>query len=163
MPQLDFSTFPSQVFWLAVVFAILYLLMARVGLPTIGKILADRRARIEGDLGRAQQMKSEAEAVMGAYQRTLADARAQAQATLKETMERFGAEAAQRQREAVERLAKEVGAAEHRIAAAKAAALGDLRGMAVDLARAATERLTGLAVEDTRARAVVDRVLKERG
>jgi F-type H+-transporting ATPase subunit b len=162
MPQLNFATFPSQLFWLAVVFAILYLLMARVGLPKIGKILADRRARIEADLGRAQQMKAEAEAVMGAYQRTLADARAQAQATLKETMDRFNAEAAQRQREAVDKLAKEIAAAEHRIGAAKAEALGNLRTMAVDLARAATQRLTGLTVDDSRASTAVDQVLRER-
>ena len=163
MPQLDFSTFPSQLFWLAVAFLVLYLLMSRVGLPRIANVLAERRARIDGDIGRAQQMKAEAEAVMGAYQRTLADARAQAQATLKEAMDRFNLEAARRQREAIEKLAVEISAAERRIAAAKTAALGNLRAMAVDLASAATERLTGLTVEQSRATGAVDQVMQERG
>lgn len=162
MPQLDASTFPSQLFWLAVTFIILYVLMARLGLPKIGTMLAARRARIEGDLGRAQQMKAEAEAVMGAYQRTLADARAQAQTTLKEAMDRFNLEAAQRQREAVNKIGLEIGAAEKRIAAAKTEALGDLRAMAVELASAATQRLAGLAVDNSRAAGAVDQVLKER-
>jgi len=163
MPQLDASTFPSQLFWLAVMFIVLYVLMARLGLPKIGGVLVERRTRIEGDIGRAQQMKAEAEAVMGAYQRTLADARAQAQTTLKEAMDRFNVEAAQRQREAVEKLALEIGAAEKRITAAKAEALGNLRSMAVDLASAATQRLTGLTVDNSRAGGAVDQVLKERG
>jgi len=162
MPQLDASTFPSQLFWLAVAFIVLYVLMARVGLPRIANVMAERRQRIEGDLERAQQMKAEAEAVMGAYQRTLADARAQAQTTLKEAMDRFNAEAAQRQREAVDKIAVEIGAAERRIVAAKTEALGNLRAMAVDLASAATQRLTGLTVEGGGAADAVDRVLKER-
>ena len=52
MPQLDLSTFPSQLFWLAVVFIVLYVLMARLGLPKIGTVLAERRQRIE-EIGRA--------------------------------------------------------------------------------------------------------------
>ena len=60
MPQLDFSTFPSQIFWLAVIFVLLYLLMARVALPRVSAMIDARKARIEGDLERAAQMKTEA-------------------------------------------------------------------------------------------------------
>src|SRR5271157_3555225 len=98
MPQLDFSTFPSQLFWLAVVFVVLYLLMARIGLPKVGAVIAERKAKAAGDLDQASRMKAEAEAVMAAYERSLADARAQAQATLRAAIERFNAEAAERQR-----------------------------------------------------------------
>src|SRR5581483_6746980 len=119
MPQLDFSTFPSQVFWLAVIFVLLYLLMSRVALPRVSAAILARRAKIDGDLERAAQMKAEAEAVMAAYERSLADARAQAQATLKEAMDRFGAEAAEHQRKAAETLALKTTAAEKRIAEAK--------------------------------------------
>src|SRR5436309_12817303 len=104
MPQLDLSTFPSQLFWLAVIFVLLYLLMSWVALPRVSAMIVARRARIEGDLERATQMKAETEAVMAAYERSLADARAQAHATPKEAMDRFCAEAAARQRKATELL-----------------------------------------------------------
>jgi F-type H+-transporting ATPase subunit b len=162
MPQLDLSTFPSQIFWLAVIFLLLYLLMARVALPRVAAMIDARKARIEGDLERATQMKAEAEAVMAAYERSLADARAQAQATLKAAMDRFAAEAAERQRKATEVLAAETSAAEKRIAAAKAEALNGLRAVAIDVARTATRKLVGVAVDEGSAAAAVDRVLRER-
>lgn len=162
MPQLDLSTFPSQLFWLAVVFLILYVLMARVGLPRVGKMIILRKQKIEDDLGRAAQMKAEADAVMAAYERALADARAQAQATLKEAMDRFAAEANERQHRATEKLAAETAVAERRIAEAKAQALAGLRVVAVEVARAATRKIAGVEIDEARALVAVDRVMKER-
>src|SRR5215471_5513708 len=162
MPQLDLSTFPSQVFWLAVIFVLLYLVMARLALPRVSAMIDARKARIEGDLERAAQMKAEAEAVMAAYERSLADARAQAQATLKQTMDRFAAEAAERQRKATETLAAETSVAEKRIAEAKAQALSGLRAVAIDVARTATRRLVGVDVDEASATSAVDRVMRER-
>ncbi len=162
MPQLDVSTFPTQLFWLFVSFVVLYVLMAKLGLPRVGRIIAARRSRIDGDLEKAGQMKAEAEAVIAAYERALAEARTQAQQTLKETTERLNAEAAERQRQLAEKLVAETQAAERRIEEAKAAALANLRNVAVDVARAAAAKLTGSDVDAGRAAAAVDAVLRER-
>src|ERR671937_893360 len=105
MPQLHFHTFPSQIFWLVVTFAVLYWLMAKVALPRIQRIVEESRNRIDTDLEKAAQMKAEAEAVIAAYEKAIADARAQAQATMKETSDRLAAHAAERQRQANETLA----------------------------------------------------------
>jgi F-type H+-transporting ATPase subunit b len=162
MPQLDLSTFPSQIFWLAVFFVVLYVLMARLALPRIEKIIEERRARVEGDLDKAGQMKSEAEAVIAAYEKALADARHQAQLTMKETSDRLGAIAAERQRQAGAVIAERTTVAEQRIAAAKSAAMANLRGVAVEVARAAAAKLVGADVDSGRAGTAVDAVLKER-
>jgi F-type H+-transporting ATPase subunit b len=162
MPQLDAATFPTQVFWLAISFLVLYVLMSRLGLPRIRRIIDERRGRVAGDLERAGQMKSETEAVIAAYEKKLAEARAEAQRTLKETTERLNAEAAERLRAVAQKLAGETAAAEKRIAEAKSAALANVRTIAVDVARAATSKLTGIEVEAARAAAAVDAVLKER-
>lgn len=162
MPQLDFSTFPSQLFWLAVIFVLLYLLMARLALPRVAAMIDARKARIDGNLERAAQMKAEAEAVMAAYERSLADARAQAQATLKEAMDRFSAQAAAHQRKAAEALAVETTAAEKRIAEAKSQALAGLRAVAIDVARTATRKLVGVDIDEGSAATAVDRIMRER-
>src|SRR6185312_6816710 len=155
MPQLDFTTFPAQLVWLAICFIVLYALMARVGLPRVGAILADRRGRIDGDLAKATQMKDEAEAVIASYQRALAEARAEAQATVRETTEKLNAAAAARQRTLAQGLAAETAAAERRIAAAKTEALANLRDVAIDVARAAAAKIAGTELDPARAGAAV--------
>jgi F-type H+-transporting ATPase subunit b len=162
MPQLDIATFAPQLVWLAISFMLLYGLMAWLGLPRVRKAIAARRARIDGDLEKAQQMKAEAEAVIAAYERALAEARQQAQQTLKETIDRLNAESAERQRQTGAKLAAETAAAEKRIAEAKTAAIANIREVALDVARAAARRLTGDEVDDRRSAAAVDAVLRER-
>jgi F-type H+-transporting ATPase subunit b len=156
MPQLDISTFTPQLVWLAIWFVVLYLLMAKLGLPRIAAVVEARRRRLEDDLASAARMKSEAEAASAAYQRTLAEARAQAQATIKETADRLAADAAARQRELAAALAEQIAAAERRIAATKDEALAEVRGIAVDVGRAVVEKLTGVMPDTVRMTAAVD-------
>ncbi len=79
MPQLDFSTFPNQIFWLVVTIVVIYLILQRVALPRIASVLADRSASIQRDLDKAEDYKRSAEEAEEAYNKALADARAEAQ------------------------------------------------------------------------------------
>jgi F-type H+-transporting ATPase subunit b len=162
VPQLDVSTFAPQLIWLAISFVVLYLLMSKIGLPQVNAIIEARRKRLDDDLARASEIKAEAEAVIAAYQKTLADARGQAQAAIKESGDRLAAEAAARQRQLAEALMERTKAAERDIAAAKERALAELRGVAVDVARSVTEKLIGSAAEEAKLAPAVDRALAER-
>ena len=162
MPQLEVSTFVPQLFWLAVTFGLLFLLMARVGLPRVGGLIEARRRRVDDDLIRAAQLKSEAEAVLAAYQETLAKARAEAQAAVKDTTDRMAAEAAERQRQLTEALARQTAEAERQIAVAKQSALAEMHGIAAEVARSVTEKVTGSAADPASLTAAVDRAIAER-
>jgi F-type H+-transporting ATPase subunit b len=164
MPQIEqIHTFTSQVFWLVVAFAVLYFLMAKVALPRLGRVIEERRRRLDEDLEKASQMKTEAEAVIAAYEKALADARAQAQATVKETNDRLAAEAAERLRVAGATIAEQTAAAERRIAEARASAMASVKDIATEVAQAMTQRLTGQAVDAGRTRAAVEAAMAERG
>jgi len=163
MPQLDFSTFPEQLFWLAVTFIVLYLLMSRIALPRVGRIIEARRHQIDGDLEKASAMKAESEAVLAAYERELANARHAAQAVVKEADDRLQAVAAEREKALADKLAAETAFAEKRIADAKAAALTDLKSVATDVARSVVGKLTGETVDDGRIAAAVNRAAAEHG
>ncbi len=162
MPQLDFSTFLPQLFWLVVTFLVLYVLMKALALPQVGRAIEARRQRLDDDLTQAGQMKAEAEAVLAAYQKSLVEARAQAQAVVQETKDRLAAEAAERQRRLAAALAEQIAAAEAEIAAARERALADVRGVAVDAARAVAEKLTDAAADPAKVTAAVDRILAGR-
>ena len=79
MPQLDFSTFPNQIFWLVVTLIVIYLLMSRVALPRIASVLTERHGAIQSDLDKADEMKAKAVEAETAYNQALVDARAEAQ------------------------------------------------------------------------------------
>ena len=79
MPQLDFSTFSNQIFWLVVTLVVIYFILARIALPRIGEALADRAGTITNDLVEAEELKQRALEAEQAYEKALADARAEAQ------------------------------------------------------------------------------------
>ncbi|MDG1010258.1 MAG: F0F1 ATP synthase subunit B' [Amylibacter sp.] len=79
MPQLDFSTFPNQIFWLVVTLIVIYLLMSRVALPRIASVLTERHGAIQSDLDKADEMKVKAVEAEIAYNQALVDARSEAQ------------------------------------------------------------------------------------
>ena len=79
MPQLDFSTFSNQIFWLVVTLFVIYFILSRIALPRIGEALADRAGTISNDLAEAEELKQRALEAEKAYEKALADARAEAQ------------------------------------------------------------------------------------
>ena len=78
MPQLDFSTWPNQIFWLLVTLVVIYLILSRVALPRIGAVLAERKGAITNDLAAAEELKQKAVAAEKAYNDALANARSEA-------------------------------------------------------------------------------------
>ncbi len=50
MPQLEISTFPSQIFWLVVSFLILYIIMAKVIVPRISSVIKNRENEIKNNI-----------------------------------------------------------------------------------------------------------------
>lgn len=78
MPQLDFTTFPNQIFWLLVTMVILYVVLSRVALPRIAEALANRKATITADLRAAEEFKQKAVDAERAYNDALNRARADA-------------------------------------------------------------------------------------
>ncbi len=143
-PPFDKQTFPSQLLWLTLAFATLYLLMSRMALPRIESILAQRRQRIDGDISEAQRLKGESDQAVAAYEAGLADARGRAQAFINEARQAQVAEAEAHRKKLDATLNARVGEAEQGITHAKSAAMTNVRGIATEAAAAIVERLTGM-------------------
>ena len=79
MPQLDPSSFPHQILWLVITLAVIYFILSRVALPRIGGVLAERTGTITNDLAVAEDLKARAQEAEAAYEKSLSDARAEAQ------------------------------------------------------------------------------------
>ena len=67
MPQLDFSTWGNQIFWLIVTLVVIYLILSRVALPRISAVLAERAGTITNDIAAAEDLKRKAEEAEAAF------------------------------------------------------------------------------------------------
>lgn len=144
-PPFQGETFPSQLFWLVLCFVALYVLLSRVALPRLGRAINERNARIESDLETANRMRNDSEAAQAAYEKSLADARAKAQALASESQMKAATEAEAQRKKLEDGLKAKLDAAEKQIAATKTAAMSNVRGIAIDTAGLIVERLTGKA------------------
>jgi F-type H+-transporting ATPase subunit b len=162
MPQLDPTSYASQIFWLVVTFAVLYVLMWKVALPRVSTLLRERQERIDDDLEKASRVKAEAEQVLRSYEEAIAAGRVRAQAALREAAERVAKEAADAQAAAAARLDRETEEAERRIEAAKREALAGVRQVAGEAARAAAAKLIGADVPPAEAEDAAGRAIGER-
>lgn len=78
MPQIDFTSFPNQIFWLVITLVLIHLILSRVALPRIGAVLSERRGTITNDIAAAEDLKQQAVDAEEAYNQALADARVEA-------------------------------------------------------------------------------------
>ena len=161
MPQLDASTFATQILWLIVCFIALYYLLKTKALPRVADILETRQERISADLDKAAALRVDAEAAYEQYEAVVAEAQARAQAEIKATREAISADIADHTATLDRDLAARIAAAERTVAAARDRALGELEGVAVEVAQAATERLIGIRVDDDEARAALAQARQE--
>ncbi|MCG6901666.1 MAG: F0F1 ATP synthase subunit B' [Rhodobacter sp.] len=127
MPQLDFSTFPNQIFWLVVTLVVIYLILTKVALPRIASVLSERQGTITNDIAAAEELKLKALEAEDAYNQALADARAEAHKIVAEAKADIQAD-----------LDVAIGKADAEIAAKAAeseAAIGEIRAGALDSVR----------------------------
>ena len=142
-PILDYSYWPSQLFWLAVTFIILYFLLSRAFLPSIGQTLEERSSRIADDLDGASRMQREAEEASAAYDKALKDARAKAHSVAEATRTSVDAEIAEEMAAADAQAEKAALVAEDRIREIRAGALANIESVASDAAKAVFSKLSG--------------------
>lgn len=146
LPQLDTSTFASQLFWLVITFGALYWAMSRVALPRLQGVILARKNRIRGDLDEAAGAKRASEAALANYEKTLADARAKALKMSGELRNKVQADTNAKSDAASKQLAADTHKAEARIAEMRAGAMSKLGTIARDTAGEIILKLTGESV-----------------
>ena len=160
LPQLDISTWPSQIFWLIVIFGVGYVMMARIVTPKIGTVLEDRRPRLDSDLGKAREASAEAVKIRAEYEADLETARNDAATFARNAAAEAAEKAAFIEGKADKKLASKVATAEKKLATAKVEAMENLNKVAAEAALEAVEGLTGLKATKAQAEKVVKAAAK---
>ncbi len=141
MPQLDFATFPSQLFWLAVNFALLYWLMTKIALPRVGNILQSRAAAIKADLAGAAKLKAEAENILLNYDKTLAEAKNRARYLIKQATDDIQFEQTKQMAALEKKLESRMMESQNKLHAAKTKVLQEIKPLSAELADVMVKKL----------------------
>ena len=143
MPQLDISTFPSQIFWLIITFSALFFVVWRISVPKIADTLEARQKRIDDNLVRAEELKKDAESALRAYEVSLEQAHLEAQNILTEANAKLARESQLQEDKLNEILESRFRESEKNIDRAIKDATVHIRDAAMEVAATAFERLAG--------------------
>lgn len=144
-PPFDTTTFPSQLLWLTVTFALLYMASAKLILPRLNAIFDARRNRIASDLDSAQKLKAETESAIASYEKALRDARERANAIAQDMRDQIKADIDAERAKVETSLNAKIADAEKQIKASRDKVMGEVEGIALEAAGAIVEHLIGSA------------------
>ena len=158
LPQLDFTTYAGQIFWMFITFGTLYFFLAKKTLPEMSSVIESRREQIEGDLDNAERLKEEAEAAQASYEAALSEAREKASALFQNSEESIKTMTHERGEAFKAKAAKEIEATEKAVEKAKQEAMADTQAIAAEIASAAVEKIVGVSMDVSKAKTLVKNI-----
>ena len=158
MPQLDFSTWGNQIFWLVLALIAIYLILSRVALPRIAAILAERQGTISNDIAAAEDLNSKAADAEAAYDKALVDARAEAQNIIAQSKADMQADLDKAIAKADGQIAAKSAESEKAILEIRAGALENVKAVAKDTVKEIVSAMGGKADAETITAAVTSRM-----
>ena len=158
MPQLDFTTYSNQIFWLVLTLVVIYFVLSRIALPRIGAVLAERSDTITNDIAAAEELKLKAVEAEAAYNQALADARVEANRIVAEARADIQSDLDVAISKADAEIAAKSAEAEKAIGEIRAGAMDSIKIVAKDTAKEIINALGGKSDAKTIAAAVTARL-----
>ena len=151
--------FASQLFWLAVVFGIIYFVIAKGMVPKIQSVVDDRDRKIADDLAAAQKAREQAEISEEAYRQRVEAGRSDALKVAQEAKQKAALDTEKKLKAIDEKIGTKVAEAEARIREAADKARRELEPVAAEAASELVSKLTGQKIAPQDAEPAVKAVL----
>ncbi|MEM9967022.1 MAG: F0F1 ATP synthase subunit B' [Pseudomonadota bacterium] len=158
MPQLDFSNWGNQIFWLVLALIAIYVILSRFALPRIAEVLSERSATITSDISAAEDLKEKAAEAENVYNKALVDARAEAQRIIDASKAEIKEELAAAIAKADEEISAKASESEKAIADIRAGALESVKAVSEEVALDIIVAMGGKADVQAVTSAVADRM-----
>lgn len=155
LPQLDPSTYPSQLFWLAVTFILTYVFLSKKILPDVSSVMEARSGHIRNDMETAETLRKNAEAAQRTYEETLGRARIEAAKAVAAVHARIQDGETRAGKDFAEKADHAIAATEARLEKARQGLMDEMSAIAAEAAREAAEKIVGISMDIGQARTVV--------
>ena len=144
LPQLDFNTYPSLVFWSVVSLLIGYLLMKYLVTPNIKSILNSRETNIQNDLVKAKTSSQEAEKIKQDIFKSQDDIKIRAQKIISESILESKQSIEKKEKEISIKLELQVAEAEKKILITQNTVINDVINNAEEITGNVVKKFTNI-------------------
>ena len=142
MPQLDFSTFLPQIFWLFVSLSFLYIVLSRYALPRVSDVIEERKDIIAQDIDSAKKYSSETDLAIEELNMKLSEAKINSQSLMNDSLQKIKKSNEEKKALLFKEINDDILAAEGEIQEKKEKSLSELSSISEDIAIEMLENLS---------------------
>ena len=161
MPQLNPEFWASQIFWLILIFASLYIVIWKIFLPKITDGIENRKSRIVNDLNETQKLKENAEKKLEEYNQIIEDARKEAKKILEDSKKKLEKDIKSKKQKFNEEIEKELMSVEKEIKSLKKLSISSINKIAAEVSSEVIKQLVGTSVNMSNVSAIVEDISKK--
>ena len=142
MPQLDFSTFLPQIFWLFISLTFLYIILSRYALPRVSDVIEERKDIIAQDIDSAKEYSLESEKAIEELNIKLSEAKVSSQDLINKSLQNIKEDNEIKKSSLIKEINNEISKAEGEIKEKKETALDEISSISESLAIEMLENLS---------------------
>ena len=142
MPQLDFSTFLPQIFWLFISLSFLYIVLSRYALPRVSDVIEERKDIIAQDIDSAKEYSEESEKTTEELNLKLSEAKTSSQNLINKSIQDIKEDSEIKKSSLIKKINNEISEAEGEIKEKKETALAEISSISESLAIEMLENLS---------------------
>jgi F-type H+-transporting ATPase subunit b len=142
MPQLDISTYPSQLFWLLITFTSLYFILSKFIIPRISRVLLKRSDAIDGKLRQAFILRQKSESLLADYESIIAGSRVKAEACSSQMEMELSKKMAFENKKIMDNISSRIASSEKSIANSNKEIINNISPQVIDLSQEILFKLT---------------------
>ena len=161
MPQLNPDYWVSQIFWVILIFAMLYVILWRTILPKINENLENRKSQILTDLDYAQKFKDQSEKKLTEYNKILNQAKEEAKKILDGIRKKINRDIENKKNQFNLEIGKEIENAEKEIKTLKLSSIKDINKIAIETSSEIVRKIVGAEVNASSVSAIVEDISKK--
>ena len=162
MPQLDVTTFPSQIFWLIVTFVFLYLCVSRIILPRISISLKERDLQIKRDIEDAEVLLKETEKINKKVDELDKETQNEAKKIIDSLKEQTNNKILENTKLIKLKLDKKLKKAETEISSKKKKALKKVNSISLKLSEEILKKVTKVKINKKKLTSIINKNLKQK-
>jgi len=161
MPQLNPKFWPSQVFWLILIFSSLYLIIWKLFLPKITNSIENRKSKVVNDLDEAEKLKINAERKLSEYKIIIKNSKSEALKIIEKSKKKLDSDIEIKKKDFNKEIEKELALVEIEIKNLKKNSILTINKIAQEISSEMVKKVIGVEVNMSSVSAIVDDVSKK--